>query len=64
MTKKKTSSKELSVEALFPNAAGRKAADDAIDKLPVTASMATYLDLWEAIYFNKVGKSPFRKKEF
>lgn len=48
------------VEKLFPNAAGRKAADEAIDALPVTLSMADYMMAWEQAYYDRVGKSPLR----
>lgn len=57
MTKRK---KERTVEELFPNAAARRAADDAIDKLDVTLPMHVFLDAWEAAYFQIAKKSPFR----
>lgn len=49
------------VEKLFPNAAGRAAADEAIDALPTTLSMQDYLDAWEQAYFDKTKKSPLRR---
>ena len=50
-----------SVEKLFPNAAGRKAADEAIDALPVTLTMSAFMEAWETAYFERVGKSPLRE---
>jgi len=53
--------KERTVEELFPNAAARKAADDAIDRLDPKLPMTAFLDAWEAAYFGIAKKSPFRK---
>lgn len=51
-----------SVEKLFPNAAGRKAADEAIDALPVTLSMSEFMTAWETAYWERCGKSPLRER--
>lgn len=47
-------------EKLFPNAAGRKAGDEAIDALALDVDMRTYIDTWEAAYYGVAKKSPFR----
>lgn len=54
--------KQLTVEKLFPNARARAAADEAIDALDVKEPMTSYLDVWEAAYFEIAGKSPLRGK--
>ncbi len=59
MSKKKR--KERTVEEVFPNAAARRAADDAIDKLDPKLPMTAYLDAWESAYFEIAKKSPFRE---
>jgi hypothetical protein len=41
----------------FPHAAARAAADRAIDALPVTATMATFLDAWVAAYVAAGGRT-------
>jgi hypothetical protein len=48
------------VEKLFPNPNARKVADEAVDALPATEPMTTFLDVWEAAYFSVAKKSPFR----
>lgn len=55
-------SKKLpSVESLYPSPAGRAAGDAAVDRLPVTATMATYMDAFDEAYWTVTGKSPWRK---
>lgn len=49
------------VGKLFPHAGARAAADEAVDVLPVTSTMAEYLDAWENRYFEVAGDSPFRE---
>jgi len=56
-------SKPKTLEQLFPSPAGRKAADEAIDKLPVTLTMSEYMEAWETAYFEATGHSPFRPKK-
>jgi hypothetical protein len=53
--------KPLTIERLFPNAAGRAAADAIVDAIPVTATMSEFLDAWEGAYWVNTGVSPFRK---
>lgn len=42
--------KPRSLTARFPTAHAREAADKAIDALPATEPMTTYLDTWIAAY--------------
>ena len=42
----------------FPTIAARNAADEAIDKLPVTAPMSEYIDAWIAAYMAAGGRRP------
>lgn len=49
------------VEALFPNAKGRRVADAAIDQLDPALPMTTFLDAWEGAYFEVAKASAFRK---
>jgi len=51
------------LEQLFPDAAARIAADQAVDKLDLELPMSTYLDTWETEYFRVAKKSPFRRKK-
>ena len=44
------------VERRYPNPAARRAADAAIDALPVDATMATYIDVWIAAYRARDGR--------
>jgi hypothetical protein len=50
------------VEKRFPNAAARKAADEAIVALGPREDMRAYIDVWEAAYHEVAKKSPWRKK--
>lgn len=61
MTRKKR--KGESVEERFPSARGRKAADEAIDKLDPKLPMTTFLDVWESAYFASCGESSFRESD-
>lgn len=42
--------KLTTVEARYPHKRAREAADDAIDRMPVTASMAEHIDTWLRVY--------------
>lgn len=48
------------LEKHYPSPRGRAAADAAIDALPVTEPMSTFLDAWDEAYFRATGHSPFR----
>jgi len=52
--------KALTLEQLFKNATARTLADQAIDKLPMSATMAEYIDCWENAYFDAARASPMR----
>jgi hypothetical protein len=47
----------------FPSVAARKAADEAIDKLPTYEPMSVYLDIWIASYMAAGGRTPFDFKK-
>lgn len=48
-------SPERSVEERFPHAAARRAADAAIDALPIDAPMHVYIDTWMTTYAKRAG---------
>ena len=48
------------VEDLYPNKRCRDAADKAIDAIPTSESMASFLDAWHIAYVAAGGKSPWR----
>lgn len=50
--------KRDNVATRFPSAHARAAADLAIDALPVSAPMTTYLDTWIAAYKAAGGRLP------
>jgi len=58
----KRKKKERTVEEVFPNARGRQAADEAIDKLDPKEPMTKFLDTWHAAYVAVAGRSPFMKE--
>lgn len=49
------------LEQLFSSPAGRRAGDEAIDALPVTATLAEAIEVWECAYYARTGASPVRK---
>lgn len=49
------------IEQIFPDPKGRRAADALIDLLPLTTSLRDAMQMWEQTYFNRTGSSPFRK---
>ncbi len=48
--------KTKTVEARYPDARARRAADEAIDGLSVDDSMLKYIVVWEAAYLEAGGK--------
>lgn len=58
----KPKKKPVTLEALYPNARARRAADAAIDALPTTSTtLAAALDIYDEAYVQAGGKSPWRK---
>ena len=56
------SRKGQTVEQIFPDPRGRRAADEAVDALPLETTLRDAIHAWEAAYYDKTGTSPFRKK--
>ena len=46
------------LKARFPSARAREAADKAVDELPLTAPMTSYVDAWIAAYRKAGGLEP------
>lgn len=47
--------KVWTVEQRFPTKLAREAADLAVDRLPISETMATHLDVWLEVYFSNNG---------
>lgn len=56
--------KPRSLDRLYPSPAGRKAGDEAVDRLPPnTTTLSEAIDAWDQAYYDVTGYSPFFRKD-